>query len=167
MALAERRCQSARACGTSSVRCTRAVWSPWSMRRRSLRSSPLPEAKRRHADCSHSAWSPASDFAARAGDRARESCAAPAGRRRWRGGPDIIRRRQAVQARELRREAAIDPASSGTTGRIRELRARRLKHYQRSLALLAERLAESPLVQELRDELASLVRERTILALAP
>ncbi|MGB0091426.1 MAG: hypothetical protein WBP81_02670 [Solirubrobacteraceae bacterium] len=47
------------------------------------------------------------------------------------------------------------------------MRARRLKHYQRSLALLAERLAESPLVQELRDELASLVRERTILALAP
>lgn len=69
--------------------------------------------------------------------------------------------------RELRREAAIDPAGSGTPGRVRELRARRLKHYQRSLALLEERLAESPLVRELRNELASLERERTILALAP
>ena len=69
--------------------------------------------------------------------------------------------------RELRRETAIDPARSGTPGRVRELRARRLKHYQRSLALLEERLAESPLVRELRNELASLQRERTILALAP
>jgi len=69
--------------------------------------------------------------------------------------------------RELRREAAVDPAGSGTPGRARELRARRLRHYQRSLALLEERLAGSPLVRALRDELASLQRERAILAFAP
>jgi hypothetical protein len=49
--------------------------------------------------------------------------------------------------RELRREMASDP--SGQT----RVRARRLRHYQRSLALLEERLPGSPLVQELRDEL--------------
>jgi hypothetical protein len=68
--------------------------------------------------------------------------------------------------RELRREAAVHPGS-GTPARTRQLRARRLKHYQRSLALLEERLAESPLVRALRDELASLERDRAILALAP
>jgi hypothetical protein len=47
------------------------------------------------------------------------------------------------------------------------LRARRLKHYQRSLTLLEERLAESPLVAALRGELDSVQRERAILALAP
>ena len=69
--------------------------------------------------------------------------------------------------RELRREAAVDPAASRSPGRARELRARRLRHYQRSLALLEERLAESPLVTALRDELGSLQRERAILAFTP
>ena len=50
---------------------------------------------------------------------------------------------------------------------VRALRARRLRHYQRSLALLEERLAESPLVTALRDELASLQRERATFALSP
>jgi (p)ppGpp synthase/HD superfamily hydrolase len=67
--------------------------------------------------------------------------------------------------RELRREAAVDPGAAGPK-RARELRARRLRHYQRSLALLEERLAESSLVRTLRDELASLQRERAIVALA-
>jgi hypothetical protein len=44
------------------------------------------------------------------------------------------------------------------------LRARRLKHYDRSLALLEERLPESPLVRELSDELAPLLREPAMLA---
>jgi (p)ppGpp synthase/HD superfamily hydrolase len=73
--------------------------------------------------------------------------------------------------RELRREPAIDPAidsaATSTPNRVRELRARRLRHYQRSLALLEERLAESTLVTALRDELASLQRERAIFASAP
>jgi hypothetical protein len=69
--------------------------------------------------------------------------------------------------RELRREASVDSAGYGASGRVRELRARRVKHYQRSLALLEERLAGSPLVRALRDELASLQRERPIFALAP
>jgi hypothetical protein len=68
--------------------------------------------------------------------------------------------------RELAREAAVDRAGSGTPARARELRARRLKHYQRSLALVEERLADSPLVTALGDEFASLQRERAILALA-
>jgi len=50
--------------------------------------------------------------------------------------------------------------------KVRELRARRLKHYQRSLALLEERLPGSPLVTELRDELRLLARERPALASA-
>jgi (p)ppGpp synthase/HD superfamily hydrolase len=69
--------------------------------------------------------------------------------------------------RELRREPAIDSAATSTPNRVRELRARRLRHYQRSLALLEERLAESTLVTALRDELASLQRERAIFASAP
>jgi (p)ppGpp synthase/HD superfamily hydrolase len=69
--------------------------------------------------------------------------------------------------RELRREAATDSASASTPNRVRELRARRLRHYQRSLALLEERLAQSPLVTALRDELDSLQRERAHFALAP
>jgi HD domain len=66
--------------------------------------------------------------------------------------------------RELRRETAVDSEAGATPGRVRELRARRLKHYRRSLALLEERLPESPLVRELRDELAALLRERAVLA---
>ena len=60
------------------------------------------------------------------------------------------------KVRELRREAAADSADA-VRGRVRQLRARRLRHYQRSLAMLEERLAESPLVRELRDEIGVLV----------
>jgi len=66
--------------------------------------------------------------------------------------------------RELRREAASDIDARSTPGRVRELRARRLRHYERSLALLEERLAESPLVADLRHELRALQRDRTLLA---
>ena len=61
-----------------------------------------------------------------------------------------------AKVRELRRELAVDPRSAGSTSRRRELRTRRLKHYRRSLALLEERLPDSPLVRELRDELHAL-----------
>lgn len=61
--------------------------------------------------------------------------------------------------RELRRETVANPGAP-----IRQSRARRLRHYQRSLALLQERLPESPLVRDLRDELASLLRERATVA---
>jgi (p)ppGpp synthase/HD superfamily hydrolase len=49
-------------------------------------------------------------------------------------------------------------------GAPREPRARRMKHYQRSLALLEERLPESPLVHDLRDELNACLRERAVVA---
>jgi hypothetical protein len=49
---------------------------------------------------------------------------------------------------ELRREAAANPGGSATPGPVRESRARRLMHYQRSLALLEKRQPESPLVRE-------------------
>jgi (p)ppGpp synthase/HD superfamily hydrolase len=65
---------------------------------------------------------------------------------------------------ELHRDTAVDSEASAAPRRARELRARRLRHYQRSLALLEERLPESPLVRELRDELAALLRERAMLA---
>ena len=66
--------------------------------------------------------------------------------------------------RELRRETAVDSTDRAAPSRVRELRARRLRHYQRSLALLEERLRDSALVQELRDELAMLVRDQPTLA---
>jgi hypothetical protein len=66
--------------------------------------------------------------------------------------------------RELRRESAADGLGSVTPGRVRKLRARRLRHYRRSLALLEERLPNSPLVRELRDELHAVARERTLAA---
>jgi hypothetical protein len=66
--------------------------------------------------------------------------------------------------RELRREAAVDSTDTAAASRVRELRARRLRHYQRSLALLEERLRDSPLVRQLRDELAMVKREQTTLA---
>lgn len=66
--------------------------------------------------------------------------------------------------RELRRETSAQSAGGSTPGRPREPRARRLRHYQRSLALLEERLPQSPLVAELRDELESFLRERALLA---
>ena len=68
------------------------------------------------------------------------------------------------KVRELRRETAVDSEVSATRGRVRELRARRLRHYHRSLALLEERLPGSPLVRELRDELAALLPDCAILA---
>ena len=65
---------------------------------------------------------------------------------------------------ELRGETAVDAWASATPAGVRELRARRLRHYQRSLALLEERLPESPLVRELRNEVSRLPRDRAILA---
>lgn len=64
--------------------------------------------------------------------------------------------------RELRRESTLDARSAAPVG-VRGLRARRLRHYQRSLALLEERLPASPLVRELRDELCALLRDRPAL----
>jgi (p)ppGpp synthase/HD superfamily hydrolase len=64
--------------------------------------------------------------------------------------------------RELRREATTDFAAGAAPIRVRKLRARRLRHYRRSLALLEERIPESPLVSELRDELYALQRDRTL-----
>lgn len=58
--------------------------------------------------------------------------------------------------RELRREASADPGQ----GRGRAVRTRRLKHYQRSLAMLEERLPKSPLVRHLHEELHDFLRER-------
>jgi (p)ppGpp synthase/HD superfamily hydrolase len=66
--------------------------------------------------------------------------------------------------RELRREAAVDRDPRGARSALPELRARRLRHYQRSLALLEERLPDSPLVTELREELLLFRRERSVLA---
>ena len=63
--------------------------------------------------------------------------------------------------RELRREAAGDADTRAASGRVRELRARRLRHYQRSLALLEERLADSPLVRNLRHELGAAQGDRS------
>lgn len=71
------------------------------------------------------------------------------------------------KVRELRREAEVDRDDrSGTSVGTRGLRARRVRHYQRSLALLEERLPESSLVTDLRDELGALVRERPSLLFA-
>jgi (p)ppGpp synthase/HD superfamily hydrolase len=66
--------------------------------------------------------------------------------------------------RELRRETATDSRDTAPPGRVRKLRARRLRHYRRSLALLEERIPSSPLVRELRDELNALLRDRDIAA---
>ena len=62
--------------------------------------------------------------------------------------------------RELRREATAVPPPGGTTVGTPRLRARRLKHYRRSLAMLEERLPDSPLVRELGIELAQLLHGR-------
>ena len=66
--------------------------------------------------------------------------------------------------RELRRETAIDYDQRRAPGPLPDLRARRLRHYERSLALLEERLPESALVRELREELLLVRRERSALA---
>ena len=68
--------------------------------------------------------------------------------------------------RELRREASAQSDGRPAPGRSREPRARRIRHYQRSLALLEERLPHSPLVGQLRDELRSFLRERAMLTRA-
>jgi (p)ppGpp synthase/HD superfamily hydrolase len=64
--------------------------------------------------------------------------------------------------RELRREASAESNGAGARERIREPRARRLRHYQRSLAPLEERLPRSPLVAELREELRTFLSERAV-----
>jgi hypothetical protein len=61
--------------------------------------------------------------------------------------------------RELRRETALDGEGSHAAARVRTLRAHRLRHYQRSLAMLEERLPESPLVRDLRHELDAFMRQ--------
>jgi hypothetical protein len=61
------------------------------------------------------------------------------------------------KARELSREDGGVGARPGPPGKSR-LRKRRLAHYQRSLALLQERLPDSPLVAQLSAELESLTR---------
>ncbi len=67
------------------------------------------------------------------------------------------------KVRELRREQIARTSMLGGGG-AREPRARRMRHYQRSLALLEERLPESPLVNDLREELNACLRERAVLA---
>ena len=67
------------------------------------------------------------------------------------------------KVRELRREL-IARSSRRAAGVAREPRARRMRHYQRSLALLEERLPDSSLVQDLREELNACLRERAVLA---
>lgn len=59
--------------------------------------------------------------------------------------------------RELRREIKQDRPGNET------LRARRLKHYKRSLAMLEECLPESPLVRDLRRQLQALEHDRSAL----
>lgn len=66
--------------------------------------------------------------------------------------------------RELRRETGPDRDRNGKRRRAGELRARRLRHYQRSLAMLEERLPRAPLVRGLREELRRFMRERASLA---
>jgi (p)ppGpp synthase/HD superfamily hydrolase len=64
--------------------------------------------------------------------------------------------------RELRRETTADSRQRVPPGQVRKLRARRLRHYRRSLALLEERIPASPLVTDLRDELNALLRDRAL-----
>jgi (p)ppGpp synthase/HD superfamily hydrolase len=68
------------------------------------------------------------------------------------------------KVRELHREAAADSSSGVRAGRVRKIRARRVRHYRRSLALLEERIPDSPLVSELREELHALLGDRTLAA---
>ena len=66
--------------------------------------------------------------------------------------------------RELCRESLSDRAAGESEPGRSEARARRVKHYERSLALLEERLPNSPLVQQLRDELRRFLPQRPVLA---
>jgi pantothenate kinase-related protein Tda10 len=68
------------------------------------------------------------------------------------------------KVRELRREQAIDSQATVSHGHRPQLRSRRVKHYQRSLALLEERLPNLPLVRELRNELGAVLKDRPALA---
>jgi (p)ppGpp synthase/HD superfamily hydrolase len=61
--------------------------------------------------------------------------------------------------RELRREAESSDQREMPRPLL-EVRTRRLRHYQRSLALLEERLPDFSLVRLLRDELRAFVRRR-------
>lgn len=64
--------------------------------------------------------------------------------------------------RELRRETESDEDRNETPHGVRDMRARRLRHYQRSLALLEERLPDYPLVADLRDELGAFLPHRPV-----
>ncbi len=64
--------------------------------------------------------------------------------------------------RELRHEASADARTGVPPVRVRKLRTRRLRHYRRSLALLEERIPESPLIPALRDELHALLYDRAL-----
>lgn len=66
------------------------------------------------------------------------------------------------KVRELRREAGAATDGRGTPRRGRPPRARRVRHYERSLALLQERLPDSPLVRGLHDELRALLSQRAL-----
>ena len=77
---------------------------------------------------------------------------------------DLFAADKLSKLRELRRETAADSAAAVTRGRVRKVRARRLRHYRRSLALLEERIPESTLVRELRDELNALLCDRALAA---
>ncbi len=61
--------------------------------------------------------------------------------------------------RELCRETVTGHGDGAKRARPR---SRRLRHYERSLALLEERLPHFPLVQELRDELQTFLRNRPL-----
>ena len=67
--------------------------------------------------------------------------------------------------RELRREIGHPAGEQRNGSRAQEPRRRRLRHYERSLALLEERLADSPLVESLQSELSGYHRDREALAL--
>jgi hypothetical protein len=66
------------------------------------------------------------------------------------------------KVRELRREMRTDRGADRAHPVHRPPRARRLRHYQRSLAMLEERLPNSPLVRQLRDELQAFLNERPL-----
>ncbi|HET8978802.1 MAG TPA: HD domain-containing protein [Solirubrobacteraceae bacterium] len=66
--------------------------------------------------------------------------------------------------RELRRETDAGAGPGVTAPPGTALHARRLSHYRRSVALLEERIPASPVVMELRDELAALLRDRAVAA---
>jgi (p)ppGpp synthase/HD superfamily hydrolase len=68
--------------------------------------------------------------------------------------------------RELRREAAADRAPGGTSVWMHERRARRLRHYRHSLAMLQERVPESPLVHQLAAELGALLDDPEVALVA-